>query len=190
MAEILHPYNVHHFNNMPYLAEAEEAFTTNNGPDFVEHVFRPLLMKHKLETKLGLGLLHRHFKLDEPERLVEINNVSTPWAEGAFVKANTAPSGWLIRGGKLMPYEFHFSPADDHATFDIKSAQPFIDEFLLAAKTAGVEDIVALRLFPGQGYRGCLEVTQDRANINLVPGQVCASVCQNYTHLWLIVAVF
>jgi len=53
-----------------------------------------------------------------------------------------------------------------------KRVVAFLDEFVKAAKCSDLDRVVALRLFPGGGYQGGLEFTEDRANIILKPGQV------------------
>jgi hypothetical protein len=111
--QILQPYDPSHFNTIPYLHEVSKSFQAKNGAEFVEKVFKPLILKHNLESQLGIGLLHRHFDLKGFEKLVELNNISTPWAVKGedHMDGKILPCSWLISGGgKLMPYEFFFSP--------------------------------------------------------------------------------
>ncbi|PGG99129.1 hypothetical protein AJ79_08693 [Helicocarpus griseus UAMH5409] len=140
--------------------------------DLIENILKPMVEKHKLEAKLGDGLLHRHFDLEEPEKLVEFNNISISWknykwddcSEGKIV-----PNAWTIRRGSLVPYEFFFSPRGRETPFDFSSASAFLDEFIEAVERMGLESVVSLRLFPHKGYTGALEFTDGRANINLSP---------------------
>ena len=116
-AQILEPYDVHRFNTIPLLHDVSTSFQAKNGTEFVEKVFKPLVLKHKLESQLGIGLLHRHFDLEGFEKLVEFNNISSPWAIKAenHMRGKVLPCSWLINSGKLMPYEFFFAPGASEA---------------------------------------------------------------------------
>lgn len=85
MTDVLQSYDVHHFNTIQYLTDADKAFQAHGGLILVENVCKPLMLKHKPESKLGLGLVHRHFTLGEPEKLVKFNNISTSWTETASI---------------------------------------------------------------------------------------------------------
>ncbi|KAF7509407.1 hypothetical protein GJ744_008130 [Endocarpon pusillum] len=82
-------------------------------------------------------------------------------------------NAWLLKDGKLMPYEFFFSPLAKDSSVDLThdNIQAFLEEFVKSAKFSKLDGIIALRMFPGKGYRGGLEFTEDRANIVLEPGQ-------------------
>jgi hypothetical protein len=71
MAKLLQPYSTHAFNTLPELHTAQDSFTSKGGKNLVDEVFKPMIEKHKLEAKLGVGLLHRHFDLEGSEKLVE-----------------------------------------------------------------------------------------------------------------------
>lgn len=178
MAEVERPYSVVEFNKIPDLHSATESFNANDGMEFVNKVFGPLVLKHGLEAQLGITVLHRHFRLEESEKLVEFNNVSVPWK---LRDQNDTPSGgkilpnaWLLKDGKLMPYEFFFSPLakDNSVDLTYDKIQAFLEEFVKSAKYSKLDQIIGLRMFPGKGFQGGLEFTEDRANIVLEPGQV------------------
>jgi hypothetical protein len=78
MAEVLQPYSVQHFNAILDLADAPDTFAAKDGEAFVNSVFIALVKKHGLEEKVGLSFLHRHFDLEDGEKLVEHHNISTP----------------------------------------------------------------------------------------------------------------
>lgn len=79
MAWVEKNYTTNAFNSLPDLHHAQDNFVSNRGPDIVATLLRPLIVKHQLEARLGVGLLHRHFDLLDEEMLVEFNNISTPW---------------------------------------------------------------------------------------------------------------
>jgi hypothetical protein len=175
MADVMSAYYPESFQNIPDLHRATEKFTREGGTTFIEVVLKPLILKYKLEAVFGIGLLHRHFDLDATEKLVEFNNISTPWRHqqddihsGGKIMSN----GWMIEGEQLMLYEFYFSPLGRDGAVEFTKLAPFVSEFCNSIKRAGFEDVLALRLFPHLGFEGGLEITEGRANINLTPDQV------------------
>ncbi len=178
MAEVVQPYSVAQFNQISDLYEAKKAFHAKDGLKFIREVFGPLVLKHGLEAQLGITILHRHFALKEPEKLVEFNNISLPWKNQASDDSHSGgkilPNAWLLDNGKLMPYEFFFSPFNQEKSIDLTQdkVRAFLDEFVKAAKYSSLDRVVALRLFPYIGYEGGLEFSEGRANIVLKPGQV------------------
>ena len=59
--------------------------------------------------------------------------------------------------------------------FNFSIAKPFISQFIRTIKDFNLEQTLSLRLFPGDGFTGAFELTEGRANINLLPDQVCAN---------------
>ncbi|KAF7506890.1 hypothetical protein GJ744_011131 [Endocarpon pusillum] len=177
MTEILQPYSVSEFNKIPDLYQGTTAFHAKDGMRFVNEVFGPLVLKHGLEAQLGITILHRHFDLKDPEKLVEFNNISLPWKnqdqDDSHSGGKILPNAWLLNDGKLMPYEFFFSPFNQVKSLDLTQdkVRAFLDEFVKAAKYSSLDGTVALKMFPGPGFRGGLEFSEDRANIVLKPGQ-------------------
>lgn len=176
MAEVLQPYAADIFNTLPDLPTAKESFVSNGGLDLIDKVLKPLIEGFKLESKLGVGLLHRHFDLQASEKLVEFNNISFPW--NSIIEEHSGgkilPSAWAVKDGSLIPYEFYYSPLGRDSHFDFDTAEPFVRRFMQAVRESNLEQTLSLRLFPGEEFSGALEITEGRANINLLPDQVCA----------------
>jgi len=212
MTSVLLPYSTSHFNNLPSLHGATTEFASKSGRAFFDDVFAPLVIKHGLESKVGLGLLHRHFRLKRAEKMVEFNDVSTPWTTTTTTSAESEeeeeedkggphehlggevlPCAWLLRGGKFMPYEFFYSPMGcRRASVDLDGpdVRAFLAEFVDAAESAGVAGVVALRLYPE--YADCneaLEMTQGRSYITLKRGQYLAPLADRdrfVTTMWFV----
>lgn len=196
MADILQPYSVSQFNQIPDLYKAKTTFHAKDGVKFVREVFGPLVLKHGLEATLGITILHRHFALQEPEKLVEFNNISLPWknqsSDDTHSGGKILANAWLLNDGKLMPYEYFFSPMNQEESLDLTQnrVRAFLDEFIKAAKYSKLEGVVALRMFPFVGYSGGLEFSEGRSNIVLKPGEVSLSISslpihcprQSYVH--------
>lgn len=143
----------------------------------IERIFKPLILRHKLECVFGIGLLHRHFKLYGGEKLIEFDDklalpVELGDVEDEFPGGKILPSGWAVVDGKLEPYEFYFEPLAGKE-LDYNRVGAFLTEYLEIVKAMGLEKTLCLRLFPGEGYVGGLEITIGRTNWNLSPDEVC-----------------
>lgn len=182
----MHSYSTHLFNTFPDLHTVQERFQSKSGMDLINALFRPMVEKHHLEAKLGVGLLHRHFELRGNEKLVEFNNISLPWSSQAgdnHSGGKIIPNAWAVCDGKIIPYEFYFSPLGHDHSFDFDQVTAFLTEFVQAIEERGLDKIIAIRLFPHEGFTGALELTEGRANINLSPNQVCVAL--SYLHAQL-----
>lgn len=119
-AAVLLPYSVDAFNGIPDLASAEKAFQDREGDDYIQTGFTDVFLKHNAANKFKLVLLHRHGSLNQGQALVATNGTSVPWnLNHIFESGREAkkwdgavfPTAWLVRNGRLMPYEFAFDPA-------------------------------------------------------------------------------
>ena len=182
MADIEKPYSTSVFNSLPELHHAHEDFVANGGPELVNNVLGPLIVQHRLEFTLGVGLLHRHFDLSDKEKLVEFNNVSMPWMHQQGDRhsgGRILPCAWMIDGTGLVPYEFYFSPLCHDTKADLAVMAPFLHNFIRCTKDEGLEETIGLRFFPRPGFTGALEMTEGRANINLTPDQAMCNLSLN-----------
>ena len=177
MAEVLQPYSPDLFNTLPDLPTAQESFISKGGADLVNNLLKPMIEKSELEGKLGVSLLHRHFDLEDSEKLVEFNNISLPWKNHGNENSGgrILPSAWAVRKGRLTPYEYYYSPLGRDSAFDFHPVESFVHQFVQAIGESNLERTIGLRLFPGTGFTGALELTEGRANINLLPDQVCVA---------------
>ncbi|KAL1960299.1 hypothetical protein VTO42DRAFT_8259 [Malbranchea cinnamomea] len=176
MASLIAPYSTTFFNQVPDLHSSLSSFLSNGGMRIVDTIFKPLILRHRVEKIFGIGLLHRHFILTGREKLVEFNNISVPWKhqtdEDEHSGGKILPCGWAVVEEKLMPYEFYFSPLRAQGDLDYNAVEPFLVEFLETVKATGLERTLSLRLFPGERYVGGLEITEGRANVNFLPHEV------------------
>ncbi|KAI9769972.1 MAG: hypothetical protein M1840_003683 [Geoglossum simile] len=104
------------FNKLPSISDAVAKFDAIDGDSLVSTSFRELFLRYNMDRTFGLILLHRHFELDQNERLVSYGDTSVPWRLSKISK-NITPSNWLLSGdGAFRPYEFRYTPAMDEAT--------------------------------------------------------------------------
>jgi hypothetical protein len=176
------PYGVDLFNQLPGIDRCDKDFCKKNGVEFVDTIARKLVWKYGLAKVFGFGLLHRHFALGEDEKLVEHNNVTTPWDDSEKAKEHRKggtilPDAWIVTGDdSLMAYEFNFSPMNKRSDVDYESkdVQSFISDFTQAVQEAGLEKILGLRRWP-EDFKGGMERTEGRANVFFGPGEVSRS---------------
>ena len=137
--------------------------------------FGGLLEKYGLNGEIGIGLLHRHSKLNENEIMVEVNNVSFPWPDTYVshieesTKGKVLADGWQISQDSevLLPYEYAFH--DFRSTVsDLNLSSPdmkaFVSEFIKMAKSYRLERFICLRRTPGPGSEVGLEMTIGHVN--------------------------
>jgi hypothetical protein len=177
------PYSHTTFHSTLDISKAGREFNDRKGKKFVNDTLAPIVKKHNLEEVFGVGLVHRHFDISPDEKLVEFNNISTPWTVDAGINNFNGRTNSLIyevawmldSDGKWMAYEYSFSPVKGRDRFIVEINDPKYKEFLVdytvAVKAGGWEKLLGLRAWPGKGFNGVLEFTQGKANINLVPGE-------------------
>ena len=77
-----------------------------------------------------------------------------------------------MRHGRAMPYELAFSPLARQQPLSLDNYKPFMEDFDSILTQHGLQDALCLRQWPGAGYTGALEITEGRANVNLMPDEV------------------
>lgn len=126
--------------------------------------------------RFGIGILHRHFDVAANERLVEVNQVSTPWRVGDAERTGgkIAPTSWLFKGNQLIPYEFRFvrvnagnSPEPQPADYP-----QFLQDLAGTLRQLKLQRYLSLTVHPSPGYQGSVEFTAGRANVSLLPHEV------------------
>lgn len=127
--------------------------------------------------------MHRHFDIAPDEKLVEFNNITTPWTINVGLNEFNGrtdslvyETAWMLNPeGKWMAYEYAFSPVRGRDSYivDIQDSKhrDFLNEYTAALEAGGWAKLLGLRAWPGKGFEGTFEFTQGKANINLVPGQ-------------------
>jgi hypothetical protein len=179
------------YNNLPSICDASSSFRRVGGRKIL-YDLQDVFVKHNMCEKYGVILLHRHFKLDENEIIIEIvgdNNIyiSTPWKNemgkvtpkhDPFTEYNVdlkkanhfRPHSWKINNDdELEGYEYFFDENPDDILLDKK----FTDEFKETIQKLCLTNVLGLRLIhrelsrkrePGKGF---FETTdqENRANI-------------------------
>lgn len=168
------------FIGLPSVMDAGSDLQTKGGRDVIHDVLGPLFTKHGVEEKFGLGLLHRHFEMAPSERLVELNNISTPWnaTDAQSIGGILRAQSWLFADNQLVPYEFRYVHGEAAHT-QLRSQDTtlgllggFLKELYAALLALDLDKTLGLRLHPGMEFDGLVEVTAGRANINFHPSEM------------------
>ena len=182
------PYSHDFFHQIQDVGDVMGELKTKDSNAFVHTTLAPIFKKHYLEEVLGVGLVHRHFSISPNEKLVEFNNITTPWS-GIKLSSNhsakipnsanglVTETSWVLDANdKWMPFEFSFDPQGTTTVVNLEDAQyqEFLREYTTALKQNGFDKILGLTAWPGAGYTGGLEFCSGRGNIVLTPDQTTA----------------
>ncbi|KAL2071340.1 hypothetical protein VTL71DRAFT_12575 [Oculimacula yallundae] len=168
----LESYDPETYQRLPSISDAVANFDRIDGDSLIATTVRELFLSHKMDRTFGLILLHRHFDLDETERLVDYGGTAVPWRLSK-ASGNIRPSTWLLTAdGGIRPYEFYYTSVRDEATEpDLANADQlaFFDALKTLLRKYNAEGLWGLCRYPGDDFPGRVEVTEGRANINLMP---------------------
>lgn len=189
--EIERQYSTTTFNTLQSLGEAHDNFLAQNGLEVI-NALGALFIKYKLADDFGVALLHRHFALEENQRLVDVNGTSTPWTvpqdanksagTGTTVKkygGHIRPQLWMFApetsvegefdNAQLTPSEFFFESAGSNKSSDLKSIDEldpaFIKQFATVLAAHGLLGTLGLSLIRPESDIMRAEVTEGRANV-------------------------
>lgn len=177
----LESYDHNEYQTLPSISDAVAKFDAINGDNLVSTAFRELFLNYKMDRIFGLILLHRHFDLEQNERLVEYGGTSVPWRFSKISENIRASSWFLSVSGVIRPYEFYYTVTRNEATeLDPSKAdqRAFLDAFKDLLSFHNAVNLLGLCRYPGDDFPGRIEVTEGRANINLKPEDVSVDCCR------------
>ncbi|PMD59494.1 uncharacterized protein K444DRAFT_562381 [Hyaloscypha bicolor E] len=163
----LQPYSSLVFNTLPSLHDADAEFKERNAAAIMKTALAGIFTKYKVEGFLGVQLLHRHFRLENDERLVDAGGASVPWSnEGSeALDSRILPVSWAFEGEAYHPYEFKFVPPTQELHEPVVP-EPFLAEFNEALKAHDLQGVLGIRsLKPGFGNKPEMEITNGRSNV-------------------------
>jgi hypothetical protein len=166
-ALVLQPYSSSAFNTLPSLDDADAEFKERNAAAIVNSVLAGIFTKHDVDGLLGVQLLHRHFSLDNDERLVDVGGASVPWSDDGSeaLDSRILPVSWAFEGDTYHPYEFRFSPPTQELYKPVVP-EPFFVEFNEALKAHDLQGVLGIRsLKTSPSKKPEMEITKGRSNI-------------------------
>jgi len=128
-------------------------------------VLAGIFTKHNVDGFLGVQLLHRHFSLDNDERLVDVGGASVPWSNDGSeaLDLRILPVSWAFEGDTYHPYEFKFVPPAEEFHEPVVP-EPFLIEFNEAIKTHNMQGVLGIRSLK-TAKKPEMEITKGRANV-------------------------
>jgi hypothetical protein len=161
-------YSADNFNRLRDFRDARLGFDNLKGDVLANTTMKDLFRNHGVEEILGLQLLHKHYELDDGERLTDVRGTSNP----LNFDIGAIPSIWGFDSGiqRLVPLEY--SLGAEKIEWDAPNMQKFLVAFRETVMEEGVADIFGLSLYPGDGYPGRVEFSVGRSNVNLTPEEV------------------
>ncbi|KAI1443543.1 hypothetical protein F5Y02DRAFT_392755 [Annulohypoxylon stygium] len=163
-----------HYNTLLDLFEAADEFEKRQLEDLVDTQIGDLFVEHGVQSILGLTLTHRHFPLNDGEKLVNYGPVAYPWDMNTTtdeVALEIHPSSWRFAGpGTLAPYEFEYiaGPASPENPLDKPKIQEFLDRLGALFQEHNLTHLLGVqRLDTVVNTEPGLEFTAERANITL-----------------------
>jgi hypothetical protein len=158
-----------HYQQLPSLETARARLLKNGGEALVADVFLPFFQEHKMERCFGLQIAHRHFDVEQDEKVVHYGSCAVPWKASEGMP-EPQPTVWAIIDGCARAVEFRHSTSA--ATELGPRESRFMDAFSRLQEDQGISGLFALCEYPGDDFEGSCEITQDRCNINLKPRDV------------------
>ncbi|KAF8810781.1 hypothetical protein BYT27DRAFT_7253403 [Phlegmacium glaucopus] len=161
------------FNDLRGPGEAFRSLKELKGDDAIPTCIREVFDHHNMSEKFGVTLLHRHFDIDESERLVAVNDTSTPWGCEAYnnhALGKVLPQAFIFASpDKIVPFEYTFFTRNllDNVTLFESATKAFLTELGLCLFSLQLDKVLGLRVHPGSQKKLKLEFTVNRANINI-----------------------
>ncbi|KAJ0163945.1 hypothetical protein CTA2_2077 [Colletotrichum tanaceti] len=162
-------YSAQHFQSLPLLEVAKDNFLVKaNGEEVIKNIIKDFVVKAGMDRTFGVAMIHRHFDLEDNEKMVDYQGTSTPWLETIPGMKSPQAAIWAFdKDGVLRPTEFYYSERKDAPLS--KKALEFIGEFKALLDKLNLTGLLGLSRYPGDDFQGSCEVTHSRANINLKP---------------------
>ncbi|PNP86473.1 hypothetical protein FNYG_00175 [Fusarium nygamai] len=100
------------YDALPQVEQSSQKLAIRGALPLIDTAIRQIFMAHGVENVFGVRLLHRHFDLDQQERMVQFGSVASPWTENIIKRATKTgvvqPSNWLFQDGTAYPYETRY----------------------------------------------------------------------------------
>ncbi|KIX10552.1 uncharacterized protein Z518_01635 [Rhinocladiella mackenziei CBS 650.93] len=165
------------FKRIPYAVDVFQWVRDNPMPDAVVEQLRVVFIKHRVYDHFGLSIIHRHYDLEPGERVVELENVATPWRvpdadKMSIFGGHIVPKNWAYLDGLLHPFEFQYRPEATNPHPEVPClTTAFVAELHHVLALHDLLGVYGLALLPENAQDetapGRLEFTAGRANITI-----------------------
>lgn len=177
------PFDVNSFNDLMTVEEADRIVRDGGENSLMRHFLgesASLFIRHGMESRFGVALLHKHYACAPEEVILETEEVMEGVAAivtrpRAHADAATAsPTVWRTKDGRYQALAFSRDPTARRLYTQAAVEDEFLDEFAELARRHGVEDLFGLAVVErglyaraGEGETP-LEVTDMDARANVV----------------------
>ncbi|KAL9049616.1 MAG: hypothetical protein Q9162_007132 [Coniocarpon cinnabarinum] len=165
------------YQTLPLVDDVAKQVTPAVKKDAIYGSLKHLILKHNLEAKFGITLLHRHYDIEPHERVVQHGPVMWPWDIGTTQNQVTValngngyvkPRAWRFAGLDNVPFEYEYTAVDkDHELTDAEL--DFLGEFAKEIHRLGLQDLLGIRDVQNLDKKHTLELTVNRCNVMVDP---------------------
>ena len=167
------------YRDIPGIIESYQRLVFRDQVQKIEAEIRQLFFDHAVEDVFGIRLVHKHFRLQDNERMIQHGNTALPWdsemAAGLEADGTVTPASWLFRDGVAYPYEFQYNPNQElENDFHVEDYASFFTAYHAYLLNNGLTDVLGLFLLQTEkredGGRAMLEINMDknRASVNFL----------------------
>lgn len=132
--------------------------------------YRDIFQQFEVTDTVGLALLHKHFSIEEGERVVEFGHVSTPWPvppDGRMAGGYLVPRSWRFWDDMLEPYEFGFNHPGQEEYKDVPLPSGFVERLRAFLDETNLLDVLGICIIGEDEIVGRIEKNRGRVNFTV-----------------------
>ncbi|KAF4445054.1 hypothetical protein FACUT_256 [Fusarium acutatum] len=161
------------FNSLSTLGESNKLLSERlaklgDRADLAE--LRDIFQQFEVTDTVGLALLHKHFSIEEGERVVEFGHVSTPWPvppDGRTAGGYLVPRSWRFWDDMLEPYEFGFNHPGQEEYKDVPLPAGFVERLRAFLAETNLLDVLGICVIGEDEVVGRIEKNRGRVNFTV-----------------------
>ncbi|KAM5370717.1 hypothetical protein ACJA88_009788 [Fusarium oxysporum] len=161
------------FNSLSTLSEFNKLLSKRlaklgDRADLAE--LRDIFQHFEVTDTVGLALLHKHFSIEEGERVVEFGHVSTPWPvppDGRMAGGYLVPRSWRFWDDMLEPYEFGFNHPGQEEYKDVPLPAGFVERLRAFLAETNLLDVLGICVIGEDEIVGRIEKNRGRVNFTV-----------------------
>ncbi|KAJ2895033.1 hypothetical protein MKZ38_006988 [Zalerion maritima] len=166
------------FNSLRSLGDANKILNQRLGELGTDRAdlseLRDIFEKFHLTEHVGLILLHRHYFLNEGEKVVAFGHVSTPWpvpdtAGDTVSGGHLVPRSWRFLHHEPVAYEFGFNHPGQEEYSRLDLPDGFVREVDAFLADAQLDEVLGICAIGAAEVEGRVEKTLGRVNFTVPP---------------------
>lgn len=142
------PYSAEAYNSLLLIHEAAIAFHMRGGTNLLTEI-NNIFIRYKVQSFLGLSLVHRHFDIQADQIVVMKKGAAEIWNKGHRVEKTVQPTMWTFSSGGLMPVGFEAVEGEAFGQSKslvnlLRQEASFVQEMETLLRERGFENILGL----------------------------------------------